>query len=121
MACHALTDPYGDSLENFDALGNYRTIDNNGLALDTSGSMITPTGTAVAFSSIGDLAPQLATSCEVAHCIAATLAAQAVSRAELTHTVSDEDVNRIANAIQRASLSSASIVGAIATTPAFLH
>lgn len=121
MACHALTDPYGDSLENFDALGNYRTIDNNGLALDTSGSMITPTGTAVAFSSIGDLAPQLATSCEVAHCIAATLAAQAVSRAELTHPVSDEDVNRIANAIQRASLSSASIVGAIAATPAFLH
>ena len=37
-ACHARMDPLGMGLENFDAIGRWRTQDANGTAIDVSGS-----------------------------------------------------------------------------------
>ncbi len=61
--CHALFDPLGFSLEHFDRLGDYRDTD-NGQAVDSSGTLVLD-GEQVPFSSITDLAPRLAMSCEV--------------------------------------------------------
>jgi hypothetical protein len=77
--CHHLVDPLGYALENFDALGSHRTID-DGFPVDTSGSYMTVRGAALAFSGIHDLAPQLAESCEVARCITQRLLTDAVTR-----------------------------------------
>ena len=37
--CHNLIDPIGLALENFDAIGRYRAVYENGLAIDTAGTM----------------------------------------------------------------------------------
>jgi hypothetical protein len=42
-SCHALMDPLGFALENFDAVGVWRTIDETGAAIDASGTL--PDGT----------------------------------------------------------------------------
>jgi hypothetical protein len=49
-SCHALMDPLGFALENFDAVGTWRTIDDTGAAIDAAGTL--PDGTA--FSSIDE-------------------------------------------------------------------
>ena len=43
-SCHALMDPLGFALENFNAVGVWRTIDETGAAIDASGTL--PDGTA---------------------------------------------------------------------------
>jgi hypothetical protein len=43
-SCHALMDPIGLALENFDAVGRWRTLEESGAAIDASGSL--PDGTA---------------------------------------------------------------------------
>jgi hypothetical protein len=42
-SCHALMDPLGFALENFNAVGVWRTIDSTGLRVDASGTL--PDGT----------------------------------------------------------------------------
>jgi hypothetical protein len=37
--CHNMIDPIGFALENFDAIGRYRAVYENGLAIDTTGTM----------------------------------------------------------------------------------
>jgi hypothetical protein len=39
-SCHAVIDPLGFALENFDAIGAWRTIDESGTAVDASGSTV---------------------------------------------------------------------------------
>jgi hypothetical protein len=38
-SCHAMLDPPGFALENFDAIGGWRTVDESGKPVDASGSM----------------------------------------------------------------------------------
>jgi hypothetical protein len=52
----------------FDRRGEYRDVD-NGLAIDSSDVFTMPDGSSVKFTSIEDLAPQLAQSCDVARCV----------------------------------------------------
>ena len=54
--CHDLIDPIGLALENFDAVGRYRGVYENGLAIDTKGKM--PDGTMI--EGLASLAPALA-------------------------------------------------------------
>jgi hypothetical protein len=42
-SCHALMDPLGFALENFDAVGRWRTLDESGTTIDASGAL--PDGT----------------------------------------------------------------------------
>jgi hypothetical protein len=40
-SCHSIMDPIGFGLENFDAIGDYRTVDAQKQAIDSSGTLIT--------------------------------------------------------------------------------
>jgi hypothetical protein len=42
-SCHAMMDPLGFALENFDAIGRFRTLDETGTAIDAAGAL--PDGT----------------------------------------------------------------------------
>ncbi len=74
--CHRLMDPLGLGLENFDALGGHRTID-NGEPIDASGSLNTQE-----FSNVIEMGQVLAESDEVPRCVARTAYRYAVGRNE---------------------------------------
>jgi Protein of unknown function (DUF1592)/Protein of unknown function (DUF1588)/Protein of unknown function (DUF1587)/Protein of unknown function (DUF1595)/Protein of unknown function (DUF1585) len=73
--CHTLMDPIGLGLENFDAIGAYRTQD-NGQAVDASGTM--PDGTM--FSGAAQLANILASDPRYASCVAKQVLTYAIGR-----------------------------------------
>ncbi len=63
-ACHALINPLGFSLEEFDAVGRYRDLE-KGKPIDASGSYLTQGGETVTFSGARELGNFLAASPEV--------------------------------------------------------
>jgi hypothetical protein len=63
QSCHAMINPLGFTLENFDAVGRFRT-DDAGKPIDASGGYRTRSGKLVAFSGVQDLAKFLANSDE---------------------------------------------------------
>jgi hypothetical protein len=66
--CHELLDPIGVGLENYDAIGRYRTME-NGRPIDSVGEL-TSAGTSTGpFSGGVELAQRLATSPEVRDCV----------------------------------------------------
>jgi len=79
--CHALMDPIGLSLENFDAMGQYRTQD-NGVNIDASGEL-----DGVKFTSASGLADALAQSTRVPNCLSRLVFRSAWGRLE---TAADE-------------------------------
>jgi len=66
QGCHRLIDPVGFALENYDAVGQYRTTENN-VTIDASGKL--PQATNVVSGAV-QLAQQLADSNEVQQCFA---------------------------------------------------
>ncbi len=64
QTCHAMINPIGFSLENFDAIGRYREQEKD-KPVDASGSYLTRTGETVQFSGPAELARFLANSPEV--------------------------------------------------------
>ncbi len=73
--CHSLMDPIGLALENFDAIGQYRTED-NGVAIDANGTL--PSGVVVTGGR--DLALALAEDPRYAPCVTQQLLTYAVGR-----------------------------------------
>ncbi len=63
QGCHVLIDGFGYSLEHFDALGQYRDVD-DGKPIDASG-YVQSVGNGLMYTDIVDLAPQLAEACAV--------------------------------------------------------
>jgi hypothetical protein len=120
LACHTLTDPPGYSLEHFDAQGNYRDID-NGKPVDSSGTISSPV--MLTFSSIDTLAPQLATSCTVAHCFSNSLMTDAFAAATsgAAPTFTEEEINHVGNVFANSGFSIRALVKAIVETPSFLQ
>jgi len=66
--CHNLFDPPGFSLENYDGIGAYRTTDAN-VAVDSTGSFVTPANATITFQNALDLSKQLAQSAEAQTCV----------------------------------------------------
>jgi len=66
QGCHRLIDPVGFALENYDAVGQYRTTENN-VTIDASGKL--PQATEVISGAV-QLAQQLADSAQVQQCFA---------------------------------------------------
>lgn len=66
--CHNLFDPPGFSLENYDGIGAYRTTDAN-VAVDATGSFVTPANATITFQNVLDLSKQLAQSAEAQTCV----------------------------------------------------
>jgi hypothetical protein len=133
--CHTLMDPAGDSLEHFDAMGNYRDLD-NGSPVDSSGTIhvynnASSSLAALTFTSINDLVPQLAVSCAVAQCFAKLVMIDAFG-VPLVGTLSSAnqstnlpftqaEVNHVANAFAYSNFSIRALVKAIVGTPSFLR
>jgi len=74
--CHVLMDPIGLALENFDAIGQYRTQD-NGVNIDASGGIDTTT-----FTGPDGLADALAQSPRVPNCLSRLVFRSAWGRLE---------------------------------------
>ena len=81
-ACHRLADPLGFALEHFDHVGAFQTID-NGQPIDSSGVFTTAGQEPLMFSSVNDLGPQLANTCEAVMCLTGQLLDDARSAAHL--------------------------------------
>jgi hypothetical protein len=60
----------GFAFENYDGIGAYQS-EENGIAVDASGTMFTPAGGTISFQNAVELMSQLAESYEVDHCLAA--------------------------------------------------
>ena len=71
QGCHSAMDPIGFAFENFDALGQYRTMD-NGEAIDATGEITDPQDPelAGAFNGVRELGEKLAASSQVTDCMA---------------------------------------------------
>lgn len=67
MNCHSVINPLGFSLENFDAVGRFRTADKD-KTIDVSSAYKTPTGELVELSGARDLAEFLANDTEAQRC-----------------------------------------------------
>jgi len=63
QSCHAMINPLGFTLENFDAIGRFRA-EEKGKRIDASGMYLTRAGEPVKFSGVRDLAQFLAASSE---------------------------------------------------------
>jgi hypothetical protein len=61
QSCHAMINPLGFTLENFDAVGRFRS-DEKGKPIDARGAYLTRTGEEIKFSGVRDLAKFLAAS-----------------------------------------------------------
>lgn len=117
--CHRIMDPPGFSLEHFDGAGNYRELD-NGLPVDASSSMSEP---AMSFDDYSELAPQLATSCEVAQCFTRLVATDAFGQAlhETQSPLSEAELNRAAESFASGGYSIRVLVDSIVRSPSFLR
>jgi hypothetical protein len=122
VGCHNFIDPPGFSLEGIDPVtGEPRTSD-NGHPIDTSGSFRSPnnTGSYFVFSSIVDLAPQLAASCEVATCFVQQFASDAAAEAGLGAFTSEE-LSSMTFEYVESGYSFEALLRAMARTPTFLE
>ena len=68
-SCHQLLDPMGFAFESFDAIGTFRTTDRN-KPVDTTGSLVLPSGTPLSFKDAPDMVAKLAKLPEVQDCMA---------------------------------------------------
>jgi hypothetical protein len=75
-SCHKILDPIGLGLENFDAIGDYRTTYLNGDAIDASGML--PDGTA--FNGLTELTDALSTDKRLTDCVSKKMMTYALSR-----------------------------------------
>ena len=114
QACHGVIDPPGDSLEHFDAVGNYRDLD-AGQAVDSAATIAEPK---FSFDDFEALAPQLAESCAVSQCFTQQLLADSNSE-NLAFTA--EETNHVANVFANANFSIRELIKAVVTTPTFLR
>jgi hypothetical protein len=109
--CHALMDPLGFPLENFDAIGKYRTTD-NGLPVDPSGSF---DGVAVADANgLGVAASQSVT---VAQCLIRKYYTYAVGHEE--RGVDGSVLNTLATAFKGSGFKMRDLILAVVTHDAF--
>ena len=75
--CHNLMDPIGFGMENFDAIGNYRTTD-NGQPVDATGTL-----DSIAFSNLAGLETAVAKDPSTAPCLVANLYVNALGRSAI--------------------------------------
>ncbi|HEX3853948.1 MAG TPA: DUF1588 domain-containing protein [Polyangiaceae bacterium] len=82
--CHRLMDPIGDSLEHYDTVGNFNTLD-NGSPIDSAGTL--PARSAImsdiTFADVNELGTKLAKDCGASQCLTQQLLADAETSAKL--------------------------------------
>jgi hypothetical protein len=115
-SCHVAMDPIGLAMENFDAIGQYRTSDSFG-AIDATGTIPSPTGSGtVSFDGQPQLVAILATDPRVAPCAIQQLVTFAIGRpfASLGGPATDTPIlNRIAARATSGGQSFESVLGGL--------
>jgi hypothetical protein len=120
-ACHKMMDPLGHAFGHFDRNGGYQVLD-NGLPVDASDEFTTQGGQSLKFSSIDDLAPQLAQSCEVAKTVAGSLLRLAIDfdgTLNNDHPYDEADRIAVANAFADSGFSIRTVVRSVVESPSF--
>jgi hypothetical protein len=115
-ACHKLMDPIGLGLENYDAIGAYRTMD-AGSVIDSAG--VLPTGEA--FSGAQELSAIIAKNPDFARCAASKLYTYALGRTpvlEATH-LDEPTLQSITDAFAASGYAWNQLVASIALSPTF--
>jgi hypothetical protein len=111
--CHKLMDPIGLSLENFDAVGAYRTQD-NGVTIDATGELDGAT-----FSSAAGLADALAKNPSVPACVSRLVFRSAWGRLE---TPADEGfINDLTTAFAGSTYQMRQLFTSAVTAPSFVN
>lgn len=115
-ACHKMMDPIGFGLEGFDGIGRHRTTE-NGVAVDTSGELVTTRDIDGTFVGPGELARKLAGSAQVSDCVATRYFRFALGRVETQHDACSLVALRTAFKTSGTKLSE--LVRALTGAPAF--
>ena len=116
--CHKLIDPLGFALENFDAVGRFRTED-NGFEIDPSGELTDTYDADGPFANVGELSDRLASSQQVQACVARQWFRYVMQRFE--QPADDCSMQDLFAAFTEADLDLNSLPKAIVSTPAFLE
>jgi Protein of unknown function (DUF1588)/Protein of unknown function (DUF1592)/Protein of unknown function (DUF1595)/Protein of unknown function (DUF1587)/Protein of unknown function (DUF1585) len=111
-SCHALTDPVGLGLENFDSLGKYRDKE-NGLAIDPSGELDGDT-----FANPGEMADAIGRHPQLAGCFVRQLYRHATGEAEPDNAPILDD---LARRYVGTGKSLVDLITTLVTTDAFLN
>jgi hypothetical protein len=123
-ACHALTDPLGDSLEHFAPDGSYETLD-NGTPIDSGGIYTTRSGAQLPFADVNTLAKSLLATCDIASCFTEQLLADAQNAAQIQpvggDTQNEPEIPAIALTFATSGLDLRTLIRAIAESDAFLR
>jgi len=117
-SCHNVMDPLGFGLENYDAVGAYRTLD-SGIAIDSKGNL--PGG--ATFSGAAELSSKIASDPRFANCVTQKLYAYALGRLPIkaTNHMDEQTLAGISSGFQTAGLSFKDLVKRIVTAPTFLN
>ncbi len=110
-SCHALTDPVGLGLENFDSVGKYRDRE-NGLVIDPSGELDGDT-----FANPGEMADSIGRHPQLAGCFVRQLYRHATGEAEPENAPVLDDLARRYVGTERSLVD---LISALVTTDAFL-
>jgi hypothetical protein len=118
VACHKVMDPIGLGLENFDAIGIYRTTDNN-LPIDATGEL--PDGRM--FNGSQQLATLVASDMNFGRCLAEQLYTYALGRAPDTAAghMDPAVLYAITQSFSGSGYSFKELITQIATAPTFLN
>jgi hypothetical protein len=116
FSCHQLMDPIGLGLENYDAIGGYRTMD-AGSAIDAAGQL--PSGET--FTGAQELAARIAAKPEFARCAAKKLYSYALGRppVETAGHLDGPTLDGLAQALTQGGFSWSELVARIVTSPTF--
>jgi len=123
--CHGLVDSVGASLEVIDpTTGARRSVDENGLSIDASGTLSTVGssnfGQTYTFTSIDDLAPELASSCEVARCFVTSYVNDGTATLGLP-ALPDNELEFVITRFSESNFSLRELARAFVQTPTFLE
>ncbi len=115
-ACHQMMDPIGLGLENYDAIGRYRTTD-AGLAIDASGQL--PSGQA--FAGAKELAARIAENPDFARCAVKKLYTYALGRppADASEHLDGPTLEGLIQTLTQSGYAYRELIGRIVVSPTF--
>ena len=124
-ACHAMMDPLGYPLGNFDSAGEYRDLD-HGQALDVTGSYSNPSVPfQIQYDGLMDFGVKVADTCVANRALASGLVSFVLRQrnvaAELRQQLLEENLERLAQAFIRSGRSYPDLVVAYAQSPLALR
>ena len=115
-SCHALFDIIGFALENYDTVGQWRTLD-KGKTIDPTGSLDLPSGGKIQFASFVDLIDQLAQGPDTYACFASQYLQYANGRVKLDSC----EQQRTARAFADSGYKVDALIKAIVSAPSFVN